>query len=171
MSVHVPTVPDRVARVVVPVGLGVYTWLAVVLVAGVFLRSGLFSVSISGVLGLLALFLPLYAFAPWRPDLTDRVLEWGRERRVALGLAAGAFLLLRTPVIAVLLAPFATVLQYPTLVFPQLVFDAWLFYGERVGDATGRWLFQFGRWYLELLWLYVLASAVALLVPGGDEDD
>lgn len=160
---------DRIARVAVPVGLGVFTWVVLLLVGGVLLRLG--SLSASSVLPLLAiglLVLPLYEFAPWRGGVTDRVREWAAERRLRLRLTAGGFLLLRVPVLASLLGPVAAVLQFPTRAAPQLLFGVSLFYGERLGDAAGRWLFALGRWYVELLWLYALASGVATLASGGE---
>lgn len=157
---------DAVVRVLVPVGLGVLTWVLVLLAGGAVLSIGSASVfAVVLLAGLGVLFVPVYRFRPWEPGLTERVLAFGRRRRDTLVVAVLLFVLVRLPVISDLLEPVLALLLLPLRVVPQILFGVTVFYGARVGDQAGQLLFDLGRLYAEFLWLYVVAAGVVLLVP------
>jgi hypothetical protein len=160
---------ETAARVVVPVGLGVLTWLAVALTAGVILTiRGVTPLLLLVVLVVVVLFLPVYRVRPWEPGATGRVLGWAGERRRALGVAAGLFALARLPVVSELLAPVLGIVMLPLRSLPQVLYGARLFYDATVGPPAGEVLFELGSLYVELLWLYGLGVAVAALFPRRD---
>jgi len=160
---------DAAARWVVPVGMGVLTWLVVALAVGAVASLGSPSVlSVVLLVGLALLALPIYRFRPWTPGLTDRVLVFARTRRLTLAVAVGLFILVRLPVVTDLLGPLVGVLTLPLRAAPGVLFGAKVFYTDRLGAPVGRLVFGGGRLYVEFLWLYALGTAVEALVRWGD---
>ena len=109
-------------------------------------------------LGLLAL--PVYRFRPWEADLSGRVLEFGRTRRLTLSLAVALFVLVRLPVVPELLGPVVTLLVLPLRAAPQVLFGAKVFYADLLGETAGQAVFRAGRLYVEFLWLYTVGRLV-----------
>lgn len=166
-----PTAAD-VARVIVPVVLGVWTWFLVVLAAGVLLSVdglSIFTVVLIG--GLAALFVPLYRFRPWEPGVTSRVLSFLRTNRLPFAVVGVLFAVVHSPALADPLAPLLGLLLLPLRAVPQVLFDVQLFYDRRLGAPAGQVLFDAGRLYAELLWLLVLGRGVDWVASlgGGDE--
>jgi len=150
----------EVARVLVPVGLAVATWLVALLAVGYLL--GIRSLSPFTLLPLsivVALFWPIVAVAPWREGASARVVFWIVRNRETLVGIVGLALLAALPVTPRLLV---RILELPYR-GSGIFFGASLFYREHVGPAFADLLLRFGQWYLELLWLYVVATgAVAV---------
>ncbi|MFB6297085.1 MAG: hypothetical protein ABEH56_01030 [Salinirussus sp.] len=169
------TTPRVLARYAVPVGLGIFTWLLVLIAAGAVLSMdsvSVFSLVTLAALGLL--FVPVYRFRPWRTGSSDRVLAFLSRRRRALAAAAGLFVLVRIPAVTDLFGSLLSVLLLPVRAVPQLLFGVSVFYGARAGEAVGGALFDVGRLYVEFLWLYAVVLFALSLVPGGKgspEDD
>jgi hypothetical protein len=160
-------VPE-IARLVVPVGLGALTWLAAALSLGVVATlQELSPLALVVPVLVVALFLPVYRARPWEAGATDRTLAWARRHNRAIALAAGLFALSRLPVVGDLLAPAFGLVLLPVRVVPQVLYGATLFYDATVGPPLGDALFDLGRWYVELLWLYVLGVGVEKLFPEG----
>jgi hypothetical protein len=167
-SDHRPVL-GAVARVLVPVGTGVLTWILVLLAGGAVLSSSVSVFSVVLLAGVGVLFVPVYQFRPWEPGLTERVLAFGRRRRHTLVVAVGLFVLVRLPVVSDLLGPVLSLLLLPLRVVPQILFGVTVFYGARVGDSAGQLLFDVGRLYAEFLWLYAVGAGIVLLVLRGGE--
>jgi hypothetical protein len=160
---------ETVAHLVVPVGLGALTWLAVALTAGVVLTvRGLTPLLLLVGLVVAVLFLPVYRARPWEPGATGRVLDWAGQRRRALAVAGGLFALARLPVVSELLAPVLGLVMLPLRALPQVLYGARLFYDATVGPPAGQLLFELGTLYVEVVWLYGLGVAIAALVPRRD---
>lgn len=145
----------------VPAGLAVVTWLVALLAAGYLLR--LKSVTFFTVIPLVvifALFWPIIAAAPWRPAVSARVVLWAKRNHETL------FAVVLLTLVAVL--PFTPDLLIRVIELPYrgsgIFFGASLFYRERLGATFAEVLLRFGQWYLELIWLYVLGSALATVV-------
>lgn len=156
------------ARVLVPVGMGVLTWLVGLLAVGAvgsLSSPSVMSVILLVALGLLAL--PVYRFRPWENGLTDRVLTFARTRRLTLALAVGLFVLVRLPVVPDLLGPVLTILLLPLRAAPQVLFGANLFYADLFGATVGQAVFRAGRLYVEFLWLYTVGTVGATVVRWG----
>lgn len=159
-----------VAGHLVPVGMGVVTWLLAAIVLATLLSMD--SVSFGSLVrigALVVLFVPVYRFRPWESGLTERVHAFAERRRFALGAAAGLFVLVRLPVVSELLAPLVPFVLFPLRAAPQLLFGAKVFYGARLGDLAGEVLFGAGRLYVEFLWLFVLGAGVEWLAQRGGE--
>ncbi len=166
------SVADRLsaaARVIVPVGMGILTWLVVLLAVGAVASLGSPSVlSVVLLVGFVLLVLPIYRFRPWEPALSGRVLEFGRTRRLTLGFAVALFVLLRLPLVPELLGPVVTVLLLPLRATPQVLFGAKVFYADLLGEAPAQALFRAGQLYVEFLWLYTVGTLGAALVRWGE---
>jgi len=157
------------AQILVPVGMGVLTWLVFVLVVGS--AASLSSLSVMSIILLFAfglLALPVYRFRPWESGLTERVLTFAHTRRLTLAVAVGLFVLVRLPVVADLLGPVLSVLLLPLRGVPQILFGAKIFYANLLGEFVGRAVFLAGRLYVEFLWLYTVGIVVATLLQWGD---
>lgn len=147
----------HVASFAVPAGLGVLTWLVLVVAIGAVAE--LDSLSVLNVLGLLVIvvmFWPLYLLAPWRPALTERVTDVARGRGTGILVAAALGVLRVLPVtpdvlVGILNLPFRSA---------GVLFGAKLFYGRRLGAEAGRYVLKFGQWYLEALWLFLIGVAL-----------
>ncbi len=166
------SVADRLsvaARWVVPVGMGVLTWLVVLLAVGAVATLGSPSaLSVVLLVGLVLLALPVYRFRPWEPDLSQRVLEFGRTRGLTLGFAVALFVFLRLPLVPELFGPAMTLLLLPVRAAPQVLFGAKVFYADLLGEAAARALFRAGRLYVEFLWLYAVGTLGAAIVRWGE---
>lgn len=148
---------DRASRVVIPAGMAVLAWLVALLAVG--MVAGL-SLSVLNVLPLLlvgVLVWPIYRAAPWRPGLTERTRRFLEGNRAAI-LAGAGLLVVRSvpvtpgPVVGLLDLPFRST---------GLLFGASVFYRSHVGAAFGRFILDFGQWYLEGLWLFGLGLLLA----------
>jgi len=160
---------EAVARVLVPVGMGLLTWLVFLLAVGA--AGSLSSLSVMSVVLLVAfglLALPVYRFRPWESGLTDRVLAFARTRRLTLAFAVGLFVLVRLPFVAELLGPLLTILLLPLRAAPQVLFGANVFYADLFGETVGQAVFRAGRLYVEFLWLYTVGTVGATVVRWGD---
>ncbi len=156
---------ELVARRLVPVGMGVLTWLLVLIGVGAVLSVGSLSVtSVVLLVALALLFLPVYRFRPWEEGLTDRTLGFVRARRTTLAVALGLFVVVRVPVVANLLGPLLGILLLPVRAAPQVLFGAKLFYADRLGELVGQLVFEAGRLYVEFLWLYTLGTVTEALL-------
>lgn len=161
---------DTIARLLVPLGMGVLTWLVVLLAGGaLFSRNVLAPMTIFVLVIVGVLFVPIYRFKPWNNGLTDRLLDAVKRRHVTVTMAVGLVLLVRLPVVSDLLAPVLRLLMFPLRAVPQFLYGVRLFYGAHFADIAGDLLFAFGRLYLEFLWFYVVAAAIAILLPDGVE--
>lgn len=155
--------PDSFAHVAVPVGLAVVTWLVVLITVGLLARFG--SVSILGIISVLVvgvMLWPIAIVAPWRPGVTERVLDWGDGNRTTFGVAVLLLVLRSLPVTPGIVAG---ILDVPFRSAGTL-FDAKLFYAQHVAPAFGQFVLSFGQWYLELFWLFVLAEILVRIVRG-----
>lgn len=153
---------------VVPVGMGLLTWLVLVLAVGAL--GSLSSLSPMSIVLLLAfglLALPVYRFRPWEAGLTDRVLTFARTRQLTLAFAVGLFILVRLPFVAELLGPLLAILLLPLRTAPQVLFGANVFYADLLGETAGRAVFRAGRLYVEFLWLYTVGTVGAAVVRWG----
>lgn len=162
---------DRAARVAVPAGMAVVTWLVVLLGAGLVLRPGALLAAAIPLVVVGVMLWPLVAVAPWRNGVTGRVRGWAARQRSSLLVTAGLAAVLAVPFVADLLpGVLVGILRLPFRATGML-FGASVFYRERVGAFAGRTLLRFGQWYLEVLWLYVIASGITMLSeslrPGG----
>ncbi|MFB6149040.1 MAG: hypothetical protein ABEJ48_05190 [Halobacteriales archaeon] len=159
--------PDAsLLRRVVPAGLGVVTWLLILLVAGVVLSLDSVSVlSILLVVVLGVLFIPIYRLRPWEPGVTARFLGFVRRRRHVILVAGWLFVLVRLPVISEALSSVFALLLFPMQAVPQFLYSTTVFYDTRLGAPIGQLLFDFGRLYVELLWLYTLSGFLTKLLP------
>lgn len=170
-SARVVPTAARAARVVVPVVLGAWTWLLVVLAGGALLSTdglSVFTVVLLG--GLAALFVPLVRFRPWKSGVTPRVLTFLRTNRLAFAVVGVLFAVVHSPALSDPLSPVLGLLLLPLRAVPQVLFDVQLFYDRRLGAPAGRVLFGAGRLYVELLWLLVLGRGVAKLASLGGGD-
>lgn len=155
------TALEPLAPVAVPIGLAVLTWLTLLLTAGLLARLG--SVSLLNLLPLFfvgVLFWPIYEVAPWREGVTARTRRWASRRGPVFVV---------TGVLAVVpLVPFVPDLLVTLLQLPYrgtgIFFGASLFYRARFGPLVGRLVLGFGQTYLQLFWLYLLATGVVALV-------
>lgn len=150
----------RVALVAVPVGLAVIAWLELLVAVGVVAELDALSLlNLLPLLVVLVMFWPLYLLAPWRPGLTERVVDWAGAHRDGI-LAAVVLGVVRV-------VPFAPDLLVGLLNLPfrsaGVLFGAKLFYGERLGTEAGRLVLRFGQWYLEAFWLFVVGTALVRL--------
>lgn len=155
-----------ILRRLVPLGLGVLTWLLVLLVGGVVISldfSGVLSILLIVVLGVL--FLPIYRLRPWDPGVTDRVVGFVRRRRQIIFVALWLFVLVRLPVVSEALSSVIALLLFPLQAVPQFLYSTTVFYDTRIGEPVGQLLFDFGRTYVELLWLYTLSGALTKVLP------
>lgn len=162
----------RAARVLVPIGLGVWTWLLVATAAAVLLSlDGLSVFTIVLLAGLGILFVPVYRFRPWEAGVTVRVLTFLRTNRLALAVTGVLFAVVHSPVLADPLSPVLGLVLLPLRAVPQVLFDVTVFYDARVGAPAGQVLFEAGRLYVELLWLSVLGRGVGKLASLGGDDE
>ncbi|MFB6218912.1 MAG: hypothetical protein ABEH77_07010 [Halobacteriaceae archaeon] len=99
---------------------------------------------------------PVAAARPWRTGFDERALAWLRGRRTVLAVTAG---LAAVTALSVVPDPLSTLLTVPYR-SSGMLFGASLFYRQRLGPAVGTALFRFGQWYIEGLWLYLLASGL-----------
>jgi len=147
----------RIALVAVPVGLAVIAWLALLVTLGVVAELDALSLlNVLPLLVVLVMFWPLYLLAPWRPGLTERVVDWAGTHRDGILVAV---------VLGVVrVVPFAPDLLVGLLNLPfrsaGVLFGAKLFYGERLGTEAGRLVLRFGQWYLEAFWLFIVGTAL-----------
>lgn len=149
---------ERAARVVLPAGLAVVTWLVVLI--GVGLVARLDSLSPLNLLPLFVvaiMFWPIYLAAPWKPGLTDRIGDTLGGNRDGVAVAAGLLVVRSLPFTPDVLL---TLLDLPFR-SAGVLFGAGLFYRRLVSLAFGRFLLSFGQWYLEAFWLFVLGSILA----------
>lgn len=152
---RVAAATDRLAPIVVPAGLAVVTWLALLLAAGILFRADGLSVFVP--LFFVAILLwPVYSAAPWREGASDRAREWLQNDWPALAVAAGLGVLPVLPAVPDLLV---SILQLPYR-GSGLFFGATLVYRQRFDPLAGRVLLRFGQWTIQLLWLYLLATLV-----------
>lgn len=152
---------DATARHLVPIGMGVLTWLLVLILVGALLSAGIESImSVVLLFALLLLFLPVYRFRPWEEGVTDRVFAFGRERHVTLVVAVALFVVVRLPVVSELLGPVLGLLLLPLRAVPQVLFGAKIFYTDQVGARFGQLVFAAGRLYVEFLWLYTVGTVI-----------
>lgn len=162
--------PKAIARLLVPIGMGVLTWLVVLLAgAAVLSMNSVSFLSIFVFAALAVLFVPVYRFRPWEGGLTERFLGYVDRRRVTLAVAVGLFVLVRLPVVSDLLGPVLGVLLFPLRAVPQILYGVRVFYAGRVAEIAGKLLFDFGRLYVEFLWLYTVAAGISYLLPRGGE--
>lgn len=160
---------ETAARVLVPVGAGVLTWLVVAVAVGaVASLSSPTLMSVVLVLALGLLFLPIYRFRPWETGLTDRVQVFVRTRRLTLAVAVLLFVFLRFPFVTDLLGPLVGLLLLPVRAAPQILFGAKLFYADHLSEQVGTLLFRAARLYVEFLWLYTLGTVVQALSQWGE---
>lgn len=151
---------SRVTAVVVPVGMAVFSWLALLLLAGYLLRlDGVSPLDVVPLFVFGLMLWPLTIVRPWREDATPRILAWVSRNRATLALTGALAIVVAVEVVSGLLA---TILGLPFRASGML-FGASLFYRARVGDGFGWLLFRFGQWYLEVLWLYVFSGALVTL--------
>lgn len=153
---------DRATNIAIPVGMAVITWLVFLIGLGLVLRLeslSIFNLVPFAVVGLLLW--PLAQFAPWRVGVADRVRTWANQHRSELVVMVGLIALTALPAIE-LTRPIVGILRLPYRNFSGVFFGVSVFYRERFGATVGRLLFEFGRWYLELIWLFVLATAITV---------
>lgn len=160
---------EAAVRLLVPLGMGVLTWLVVLVTVGALASlSSPTVMSVVLVVGLGLLFLPIYRFRPWEPRLAGRVAKFARRRRPTLAVAAALFVFVRLPAVGELLGSFVGVLLLPLRAAPQVLFGAKLFYADRLGEFAGRFVFRASRLYVEVLWLYTLGTLVSSLRRWGE---
>lgn len=148
----------RVTRVAVPAGLAVLTWLVVLLAVGVLAGLTASVMNIVPVILVGLLFWPVFRAAPWRPGVTERMRRFVRTNRDPILVAIALFVLRSVPVTPDLLV---SLLDLPFRA-TGLLFGASVFYRRHVGAAFGRFILDFGQWYLEAFWLF----GIGLLVAG-----
>lgn len=160
----VPTRYRRLAptgALTIPLGLGIITWYALLVGAGIALRvTSVSPFEFAPFVIVALLFWPVYAFRPWRSGLADRVHGWAVHYRHAIGLAAALAVLLAVFDGTSLPAGIASVLQLPLRGASGPLYGASVFYRERVGPAAGVALLRFGQWYLEAMWLFLLSAGI-----------
>lgn len=162
--------PVEIARLLIPIGMAVLTWLVLLLSSGALLSLQSVSITTGFVLfGLGVLFIPIYRFRPWDEDLTKRFLGFVERRRFTLTVTIGLFVLVRLPIVSELLGPVFGILLFPLRAVPQVLYGARVFYADNVGEIAGTLLFEFGRLYAEFLWLYTVAAGITWLASLGGE--
>lgn len=162
---------EMTARHFVPIGMGVLTWLLVLIVVGALMSAGIESImSVVLLFALLLLFLPIYRFRPWEQGIAERVFAFGRERHVTLAVAIALFVIVRLPVVSELLGPILGLLLLPLRAVPQVLFGAKVFYTEEIGARFGQLVFAAGRLYVEFLWLYTLGTVTEVFLSWGSND-
>lgn len=152
-----------VVRLGVPVGLGVLTWLAIVIPAGALLGGLSFATVLAVVLGGLLAW-PVYSLRPRETGVTDRALATLARHRRSLLVGVALFALARLPVASDLLAPVFGLLLLPVRAVPPALTRGTVVYGEPLGGVV----FDLGRWYVELLWLSTVGAGVVKLFPRED---
>ncbi len=145
----------------IPLGLGIITWYALLIGAGIALRiTSVSPFEFAPFVIVALLFWPVYAFRPWRSGLDARVHGWAVHYRHAIGLAAALAVLLAGSNGTNLPAGIASVLQLPLRGASGPLYGASVFYRERIGRAAGAALLRIGQWYLEAMWLFLLSAGI-----------
>lgn len=162
-AIDTDAIRTRVGEVTVPVVLAVMTWVFVLLVVGRLLRfEG--ALSIVPLVFVTGLFVPLAMFAPWRNGVSERGLGWIAAHRRSLAVTAVFAGLLLLPV-SDLLGPVVSFFQFP-LRLTGMFYGATIPYRQYVVPELGTVLFRTSQWYVQLLWLFLLATGLVSIVDG-----
>lgn len=140
--------------------LAVFTWLNIILLVGIS-ASLAESFSIIKAVGIFIVFtisLPIKTAYQSMENIETQAKEFFKEKRLQLGFTAPVFILTALSFSSGYSIPLSRVLNLSFHASSQIFFPVKIFYSQLTSEKFSLLIFNYGRWYLHFLWIYLLTG-------------